>query len=120
MDWNDLSLYDLVINGDKLSPDSSAGVIIEAANREGIKTFSLSALKAMGRLSLAKRVEAGFLKNRIDFHALEIEVPEEGVVWIRGSRNPFDSEATLVEVVKQVPGVSEVRCEVKASPMPEI
>jgi cytidylate kinase len=111
MDWEDPSLFDLIINQDKLGADSSAKLIVEAARSSKIKECSLTALDSMERLSLLKRVEAAILKNRISSLDFHIEVPEAGVVHITGSLNPLESEAHLLEVVKGVTGVIEVRSE---------
>ncbi len=112
MDWDDPSLFDLIINQDKLGTDSSARLIVEVAQSYKIKECSLTALDSMERLSLLKRVEAAIVKNRISSLDFHIEVPEAGVVHITGSLNPLESKSHLLEVVKGVPGVKEVRSEV--------
>jgi hypothetical protein len=48
------------------------------------------------------------------------DVPERGVVQITGSLNPLESESGLLEVVKSVPGVLEVRSEVVVPEIHEI
>jgi len=115
MDWNDPSLYDLVINCDKLSANLGGKLIIEAARSQEIEECSRTALDAMERLSLARRVEAAVLENKFSrdiFHPdiLHIEVPEKGVVHLIGVAQ--DEEKRLVKVVKGIPGVTELRSEV--------
>ena len=61
---------------------------------------------------MLKNVEAAVLKNKISSQGFHIDVPERGVVHITGSLNPLESESGLLEVVKGVPGVLEVRSEV--------
>jgi len=112
MDWNDPSLYDLIINQDKMGTDSAAKLITDVAQSQQIKACSLTALYTMERLSLLKKVEAAILKNKISSQGFHIDVPERGVVQITGSLNPLESESGLLEVVKGVPGVLEVRSEV--------
>ena len=112
MDWNDISLYDLIINRDKLGVESAARLITEVAQSQQIKACSLEALEKMGRLSLLKKVEAAILKERIDSQDLHIEIPGEGIVYIAGSINPLESESHLLEAVRGVPGVAEIRSEV--------
>ena len=111
MDWNDPSLYDLIVNRDKLGEDSAAKLIIEVAQSEVIAACSLSALDSMERMSLLKKVQAAILKNNISTLEFHIEVPEKGMVYITGSLSPFDSESTLLEVLRGVPGVEEVKSE---------
>ena len=110
-DWDDPSLYDLIVNRDKLGEDSAARLIIEVAQSEAIAACSLSALDSMERMSLLKKVQAEILKNNISPLEFHIEVPEKGVVYITGSLSPFDSESTLLEVLQTVPGVNEVKSE---------
>ena len=112
MNWNDPSLYDLIINQDKMGTDSAAKLITDVAQSQQIKACSLTALYTMERLSLLKKVEAAILKNKISSQGFHIDVPERGVVQITGSLNPLESESGLLEVVKGVPGVLEVRSEV--------
>jgi cytidylate kinase len=120
MDWNDSSLYDLRINRDKLDKELAARIIIEAAQSEGIKACNLTALDAMERLSLAKRVEAALLRSKISPRELNIEVIERGVVQVSGWLSPFVSKTGLEEVVRSVRGVSEVKLDISAVPRPHI
>jgi len=64
MEWNDPSLYDLIINEDKLGTDSAAQLIMDVAQSQQIKACSITALYTMERLSLLKKVEAAILKIR--------------------------------------------------------
>jgi cytidylate kinase len=112
IDWDDPSLYDLIVNRDKLGEDSAAKLIIEVAQSEAIAACSIAALDSMERMSLLKRVQSEILKNNISSLELHIEVPENGVVHITGSINPLESESRLLEVVKRLPGVMEVKSEI--------
>ncbi len=121
MNWNDPSLYDLVINRDKLSADLAAKLIIEAARSQEIKECSLTALDSMERLSLSRRVDAAVLESNLGHDVFRrdmfhIEVPEQGVVHITGVTHMQGAEQRLLKVVKGVPGVTEVRSEVVVMP----
>jgi len=120
MDWDDPSLYDLIINRDKLGEDSAAKLVIEVAQSEVIAACSLSALDSMERMSLLKKVHAAILKDNISPLEFHIEVPEKGVVHIAGSMNPLESESTLLEVVRAVPGVKEVKSEIAVPELHDI
>jgi len=120
IDWNDPSLYDLIINQDKLGDKGTSKIIADAARSQEILACSLTAMDAMDRLSLLKRVEASIIKNRISTLELNIDVPEKGVVYLTGTINPFESEANVVEIVKGVPGVLEVRSDVTVPPIHEV
>ena len=120
MDWNDPSLYDLIINQDKLGTESAAKLITDVAQSQQIKACSITALYTMERLSLLKKVEAAILKNKISSQGFHIDVPERGIVHITGSLNPLESESGLLEVVKGVSGVLEVKLEVVVPEIHEI
>ena len=121
MNWNDPSLYDLVINRDKLSTDLAAKLVIEAARSQEIKECSMTALESMERLSLSRRVDAALLESNLSRDAFRrdmfhIEVPEQGVVHITGVTHMEGAEERLLKVVKGVSGVTEVRSEVVVMP----
>ena len=115
-DWNDLSLYDLIINRDKLTTNSAAKLIIEVAQSQEIKACSITALDSMERLSLLKKIEAAILENNFSPLEFHIEVPEKGVARITGWTHAQESKDRLLAVVKGVPGVSDVRSEVVILP----
>lgn len=112
MDWNDLSLYDLVINCEKLGTHLAADLIMESARSNEIKKCSLTVMDAMDRLSLSKKIEATILKNQINLQNLHVEVPEKGLVQISGWTDSEEIKKQLLDVVKGVPGVSEVQFKV--------
>ena len=120
MDWNDLSLYDAIINVDKIGLDSAAAQIIEMARTRQIRECSLSALETMEKLSLLKRVEAAILKNNINPQELFFEVPETGVVKVTGLINPMRTVRGVLEIVEAVPGVQRVIFEAERHPLSNI
>ncbi|MBW2096324.1 MAG: cytidylate kinase-like family protein [Deltaproteobacteria bacterium] len=120
MDWNDISLYDAIINVDKIGLDSAAAQIIAMAGTQQIQACSLTALETMEKLSLLKRVEAAILKNNINPQELFFEVPETGVVKIMGLINPMRTVGGVLEIVRAVPGVKDIICEAERHPMANI
>ena len=112
MDWNDSSLYDLVINTGKTGPDWATKIIVEAARSEEIRACSLNALDAMERLSVTKKIKAELLRNHFDLSMLHVEVPEKGVVHISGWLKTRGANERLVKLLNDVPGVENVRSEI--------
>jgi cytidylate kinase len=108
-DWNDLSLYDLVINCENLGTKLSAEMIMESARSDEIKECSMTAMDAMERLSLSKNVEASILRSRISMQYLHLDVPEKGLVEISGWTDTREVKKHLIEIVKGVPGVSDAQ-----------
>jgi len=109
MDWNDPSLYDLVINCDKLSAGSASKFIIQAVRSPEIKECSLRALESMEKFSLSRRIDAAILKNNLISEGFRIDVVEKGVIHITGYVDSPKEGKLLLKVVKGVPGVKDVR-----------
>jgi len=109
MDWDDPALYDVIINRDKLGTEGAIDLIVAATDTESISTCSLGALETMERMALAKQVEAAVIKNFIHPEHFHVEVPEAGVVYLTGMINPLESKDKLVDIIKAVPGVREVK-----------
>jgi len=117
IDWNDLSLYDLVVKVDKTGIDAAAEMIVQMAEAENIQECSLKAMDSMERLSLLKKVEAAVMKDNINPQELRIEVPEAGVVRLTGLINPMRTVAGVTELIKSVPGVEKIICEAERHPL---
>jgi hypothetical protein len=120
IDWNDFSLYDLVINVDKLGIDAAAEMIVNVAATENIKQCSLTALESMEKLSLLKKVEAAVIRDNLNPQELAIDVPEPGVVRLTGLINPMRTVAGVTELIKSVAGVEQVICEADRHPLPKL
>jgi cytidylate kinase len=116
MDANDPSLYDLVINTEKMGTDGAEELIMVAARSQKIKECSISALGAMERLSLGKKVQAELLRNNFDLTLLHLEVADKGIVYIKGLTKSEDKGQRLVDVVRKIPGVKDVQSEVMVMP----
>ncbi len=112
IEWNDSSLYDLIIKRDKLSTGSAAKLIVEVAQSQEIKECSLTALESMERLSLSKKVEAAIVKNNFSPVDFQVDITEEGVTQITGWTHSKHEKDRLLKVVEDVPGVSDVRSNV--------
>jgi cytidylate kinase len=120
IDWNDLSLYDLVLNIEKIGTDAAVSLVVHLAESNAIAACTLNALEAMERLSLQKRVEAALIKANISLQELGIEVPRPGVVKLTGLIDPMRTVAGVSEVARQVPGVEKVIAEAERHPMAEL
>jgi len=120
MDCDDIGLYDAIINVSKIGPAAAAAQIVAMARTREIRECSLTALEAMEKLTLLKRVEAEILKDNVNPQELFFEVPEPGIVKITGLINPMRTVGGILEIVKSVPGVKQVICEAERHPLGEI
>lgn len=85
---------------------------MEVAQSEEIKECSITAVGAMERLSLSKKIQAALLENNLIPVQFYVEVPEKGVAQITGWTSSQEDKNLLLRVLKGVPGVSDVRSEV--------
>ncbi|MBN1382801.1 MAG: cytidylate kinase family protein [Deltaproteobacteria bacterium] len=111
MDWDDPALYDLIVNKDKLGIEAGADLIVAVAQSEIANTCSLLAVETMGRYSLKKLVETAIKKTSFSAKNIHVDIPQTGVVHLTGIINPLESKDTLIDAVRAVPGVVEVRGE---------
>ncbi|MFC1869063.1 cytidylate kinase family protein, partial [Thermodesulfobacteriota bacterium] len=116
VDWNDPLLYDLTITREKLETETAANIIIETSKSHEMQECSLSAVDAMEKLMLTKRVEAEVLKNIYTLSFLHVEVPEKGVVHISGFTRTEEEKNIIKEAVEGVSGVSKVQYDVAVMP----
>ncbi|MGD2098656.1 MAG: cytidylate kinase family protein [Desulfobacterales bacterium] len=115
-EWNDLSLFDLVISTEKMAPASAAEIIINATQDQNVKNCSLTALDAMERLSLEKKIEAAILENNFNTLFIHISVPQKGVALVSGLTESMEDRRRLTKIVGAVDGVREVGNEVSIRP----
>ena len=57
-------------------------IIVAAAQSQEMKTCSLTALDAMDRLSLEKKIEAVLLKNNFNPLYIHVTVPDKGIALV--------------------------------------
>ena len=109
-------MYDICLNPEKVGIEQSAHLIIATARNPKIKSCSLYALDAMARLSQTKKIEAALLENGISNATIRVDVPERGVAHITGAVYNLADQQRLPDLIKRVPGISEVRVDVLVAP----
>jgi len=117
MDLNDSSLYDLIINTEKIGEDTAVQFIVDLAASDEIKACSLTALETMERLALEKKIHAELLKSNIDLRFIHFDVLEPGVARISGMVISPDDQTRITEIVESVAGISSVKSQVVPMPM---
>ncbi|MEW6668715.1 MAG: cytidylate kinase family protein [Thermodesulfobacteriota bacterium] len=117
MDWNDHSLYDLIVNTEKLGIEGGADLIERALGLQVVEECGVNALETIERMGLVKKVEAALLKagigSRIYTH---IEAPEKGVIQVTGFATTEENRKAIMEIVRGTPGVVKVKGEVGLLP----
>jgi cytidylate kinase len=116
MSIDDPTLYDLVLNTEKISRSAAIRLISELARTPEIDSCSLTALESMEKMSLLKRIQTELAERNLDFSTLHMEMPEKGVPVIRGIVYNQEELKAIEEAVRNVPGVSELKSEISVSP----
>ena len=107
-DWLNPNLYDLVLNTDKLSTDSAAKMVMEAAKSDGIKACGVDSMKLLEKLSLQRKVDAASLEAGMESQHTFYEVEDGETVRIYGiAYSPQEKEA-LEKTMKGIKGVKKV------------
>ena len=112
----DHSLYDLVINTQKMVTDSTVRLITEAARSDEIRTCSLDAVDTMKRRSLEKQIQAALIESDINVRTLHIEVPELDVVQVWGFAHTHEDRDRILQTLDTLSGIKEVRAEITIMP----
>ena len=110
-EFTDPSHYDLILNTQKLSWDSAARMVIDAARVEEIQACSLTALETMERLGKVKKIQAELLKNGINLATLKIDAEGDAMV-VRGFTFTLEEKEIIEEAVQNVPNVASVKADV--------
>jgi len=116
MSIDDPSLYDLVLNTEKIDRSAAAGLVAELAGTPEISSCSMTALESMEKMFLLKRVQTALVQRDLDISGLHMEMPEKGVPEIRGIVYNREELKAIEETVRSVPGVSKVKSEISVAP----
>lgn len=108
MNWNDPTLYDIVINREKLGAEGVAELILVIMQSGIMNSCTFSDLDSMKCLSLVKKVETVVMNVALNPRNFFVEVPTFGVVHIAGIMNPLESKDRLLDAIREMPEVTEV------------
>lgn len=116
IDFDNPDLYDLILNAAKIGQETVATLIMDTARADEMKACSLTALEAMERLSILRRIQGALLRNDLDDRMLTIDIVEGGIVKVSGLSNDSESMNRIIETIKNVQGVQKVHSELVISP----
>ncbi|HEU4640011.1 MAG TPA: cytidylate kinase-like family protein, partial [Candidatus Binatia bacterium] len=113
-DWRDPNRYDLVLNMGKMRREGAKRVILEAAKLEEYQPTAASD-QAFKDLTLGSRVYAALFGSP-DLRVSSLEIRADcGHIHVKGRVNQ-GSEHQVVNIVKNVPGVTKVTSDVYSAP----
>ncbi len=108
VDWEDASLYDVVVNLEQMNIEEACAVICAVSQQRSFAATP-ETQKAIDDLALASRVKASLAMNSATSQ-LEFDVGAEGgSVSIKGDTVRPDQVRKIAGIVQAVPGVSQVQ-----------
>ncbi len=111
VDWSDPSLYDIVLNLDRLTIDQAAEVII-ATLKQPCFQLTADTQQALEELATASRIRAKLATDPSTSELeLQIEV-EDGTAVIQGEVVRVDQAKHINRIAREVRGVTTVKLEV--------
>ena len=110
VNWEDASLYDMVLNLEQMSLEEACGIIASVSQLKGFE-FTPDCQRAIDNLATASRVKATLAIDPATT-SLQFEVVAEGgSVSVQGDIVSPDQAKKIGNIVRAVPGVAEVRLE---------
>jgi len=112
LNWDDPSLYDLIVNTGKLGNNAAVNLIVDSAGQDEVKACGLTALETMERLHQERSVRSVLLQNNVNLSMLHLEVPRKGTVALRGFAYSGEDKERVLKLAGSVPGISKVESEI--------
>ena len=117
-DWNDATLYDLLINTEKLLPATAIQLIIDSVHSGEIQEGVEKGKEKLAELVLVQKVEAKLMPIiGSDRHHVEIRV-EKGVVLLRGAVTSDMLKEECERAVAALEGVEHVENQLSVAGYP--
>jgi len=111
VDWNDPSLYDIILHIDRMGLSSACDIICQLANNKDYVATKQSK-KILDNLVLSSHLEALITSNKSISGSIKIEA-NEGVVIIRGTASSSLDADRVQMIVHETPGVKEIRSQMR-------
>ena len=115
-DWQDPSRYDLVLNISRMSLETAADLIVEAAQREEYQPTEESE-KAFQDLTVTARVQAALITSPKTRNIILNVRTDGGRVHISGILADPDLEEEIDRIARAVSGVKEVITDIEPPPI---
>ncbi len=110
VDWNDPSLYDFVVNINKITIPAACEMISVLANSKAFQATEAS-IKVINNLALASKVRAVLAANELTQNCNVNVVAEDGIVTVSGKVESMEDAENIEELVKNTEGVKGMSCQ---------
>ena len=108
MGWEDPNLYDLVINTQKLSPDTGVKMILESVQSAEIKEGEVQGAEKLADLVLHQKVESAIMRI-VGLGSVDMNIRvEEGVVTLEGTVTSGVNKENCERAAASIEGVKKV------------
>jgi cytidylate kinase len=107
-DWLNPHLYDLIFNTDKLSVESAAKMVVDAARSEEIKTCGTDSVRLLGKLSLQRKVESALLEAGVTNQHVFFTVEDADSVRVYGLTYSLEEKETVEKVLEGIKDIKKV------------
>jgi cytidylate kinase len=107
-DWLNPHLYDLILNTDKLSVESAAKMVVDAAKSEEIKACGTDSVRLLGKLSLHRKVESVLLEAGVTNQHVFFTVEDADSVRVYGITYSLEEKENIEKVLKGVKDIKNV------------
>ena len=112
VEWDDPTLYDVVLNLSRMSAATACEMVVRLAEREEFQPTAAS-MKALRDLALGNRVAAMLARDERT-RGTDLEVTaDDGIVSVKGTTQSPALLAAVAAVARDVDGVKEVRSAVR-------
>ena len=113
-DWDNQTLYDMVINTQTISIDTGMKMIINTIDSPEFKESSKEALEKLADLALLQKVEARLIE--IPGVSIQSSSVENGVVTLIGTANSVGVKEDCERAISSLKGVNRVNNELTVMP----
>jgi cytidylate kinase len=116
VDWQDASLYDVVVNVSRLGVEGACDLVAAMPHMSAFQP-TVQSRKAMDDLALASRVWIALAADPVTDGASLKATADSGSVIVTGTAISWDVVDAIQGVAARVEGVRTVTCEVSVNPM---
>jgi cytidylate kinase len=117
MDINDPLLYDLVINTDKISIETTISHIIQLAQSNDIAECNIGALAIMQCRALELKIHAKLAQMDILLTGIKIEVEEPGKARVHGVVNSQAERKKIIKALKTISELKDTKVNIYVAPL---
>jgi cytidylate kinase len=111
-DWLNPHLYDLILNTDKLSIESAATMVVDAAKSDEIRACGMDSVSLLGRLSLQRKIESAFLEAGVASQHIFFSVEDSDSIRVYGLTQSLEEKEQIEKILKGMKDIRKITNEI--------